>query len=242
MSTPLTTDLIARIGLAPGASVLEIGAGTGQLTRPLLAAGLSVVALEPGERLRAVLADEVGADPRLDLHGGFFEEYDGGAGPFAAVWSANAFHWVDPAVSYRRAAELTVAGGHLVLIWNYPILPAELQGALNERVFAAHAPDSVRDPDTFVADLEAGAAAGRAELTASGSYTSVWSDWHTERLGLDVERFVALVLSYGHLAELTAEERAELAAKIRAVVGAEHDRTGELTLWNHIYTCIARAG
>ena len=36
-------------GLAPGARVLEIGCGAGQLTRSLLARGLRVTAVEPGE-------------------------------------------------------------------------------------------------------------------------------------------------------------------------------------------------
>ena len=40
-------------GIGPGAPVLEIGCGTGQLTRSLLERGLRVTAVEPGERLIA---------------------------------------------------------------------------------------------------------------------------------------------------------------------------------------------
>ncbi len=46
-------------GLAPGASVLEIGCGTGQLTRSLLARGLRVTAVEPGEELVARARDQL---------------------------------------------------------------------------------------------------------------------------------------------------------------------------------------
>ena len=46
-------------GLGPGAPVLEIGCGTGQLTRSLLARGLRVTAVEPGERLIARARDQV---------------------------------------------------------------------------------------------------------------------------------------------------------------------------------------
>ncbi|MDH6117322.1 hypothetical protein ABH930_001693 [Kitasatospora sp. GAS204A] len=56
-------DLLAgRCGLRPGTRVLEIGAGTGLATGPLLAAGAHVVAVEPGENLAAILV----ATPRSD--------------------------------------------------------------------------------------------------------------------------------------------------------------------------------
>ena len=55
---------VARDG-SPG-RVLDLGAGTGKLTRPLLAAGLDVVAVEPLARMRAALAATVGAERVLD--------------------------------------------------------------------------------------------------------------------------------------------------------------------------------
>ena len=44
--------LVSRCGLRPGARVLDIGAGTGLATGPLLAAGAHVVAVEPGANLQ----------------------------------------------------------------------------------------------------------------------------------------------------------------------------------------------
>ena len=43
--------LTAELGLGPGAAVLDLAAGTGKLTRALLAAGLDVIAVEPQEAL-----------------------------------------------------------------------------------------------------------------------------------------------------------------------------------------------
>src|SRR5436309_7163715 len=49
------------LGLEPGARVLDIGAGTGKLTRGLVAVGLDVVAVEPGgpmlEQLRIAVPE-----------------------------------------------------------------------------------------------------------------------------------------------------------------------------------------
>src|SRR5919107_4462749 len=58
--------IVAELGVEPGARVLDLGAGTGKLTRPLLAAGLDVVGLEPLAGMRAALADGVGAERVLD--------------------------------------------------------------------------------------------------------------------------------------------------------------------------------
>jgi ubiquinone/menaquinone biosynthesis C-methylase UbiE len=54
-------------GLGPGATVLEIGCGTGQLTRSLLARGLRVTAIEPGERLIARARDRLGSAGEVEF-------------------------------------------------------------------------------------------------------------------------------------------------------------------------------
>src|ERR1700738_1080910 len=54
--------LSAGLDLAPGAVVLELGAGTGALTRALLAGGLDVTALEPLEGMRGMLARAIGSE------------------------------------------------------------------------------------------------------------------------------------------------------------------------------------
>ncbi|HEX3452530.1 MAG TPA: hypothetical protein VHS26_04450, partial [Solirubrobacteraceae bacterium] len=54
--------LAAELGLARGATVLDLAAGTGKLTRALLAGGLNVLAVEPQAALRDVLAQRIGAE------------------------------------------------------------------------------------------------------------------------------------------------------------------------------------
>jgi 16S rRNA (adenine1518-N6/adenine1519-N6)-dimethyltransferase len=55
----LAAFMARRAGIKPGDPVLEIGAGTGNLTVALLAAGAEVTAVEVDERLAAVLAERV---------------------------------------------------------------------------------------------------------------------------------------------------------------------------------------
>jgi SAM-dependent methyltransferase len=120
--------------LPPRARVLEIGAGAGQLTETLVRAGFEVAALEPGAALRERAA-LVG--PFAELRAEPFEDYIP-SDRFDAIFSANAFHWIDPAVAYPRAADIADA---LVLIWDTPfIADPRLHRRVQEEVMAPRGP------------------------------------------------------------------------------------------------------
>ena len=105
-------------GIGPGDRVLEVGCGTGQLTRGLLARRLRVTALEPGANLIARATQNLagkGPGPVEFVHAKL-EEAALPRRQFPAVFSASAFHWVDPAVSWRKVADALVPGGTLALI------------------------------------------------------------------------------------------------------------------------------
>ncbi len=102
----LVTSIARLTGIAPGDRVLDVGAGTGQLTLPLRRAGLEVTALEPGARLRALLSEHTAHDTGVTVHGGLFEDFTAPEQSFSAVLSANAWQWIDPHISYTKAAGL----------------------------------------------------------------------------------------------------------------------------------------
>ena len=79
--------------LPPGAArVLDVGAGTGKLTRQLAARGLDVVAVEPLPGMREQLARAV---PGVPVHPGTAEDIPLPDGSVDAVLAAQAWHWVD---------------------------------------------------------------------------------------------------------------------------------------------------
>jgi SAM-dependent methyltransferase len=103
-------------GLGCGATVLEIGGGTGQLTRSLLARGLRVTTIEPGERLIARARDQLANAGELELVNQRLEEAPLPHAHYSAVFSGSAIHWVDPDVSWRKTADALVDGGTLALV------------------------------------------------------------------------------------------------------------------------------
>lgn len=102
--------------LGAGDRVLEIGCGTGQLTRSLLARGLRVSAIEPGERLIALARQNLGGMGDVEFVNARFEDAPLPSEGFCAVLSASAMHWIDPDLGWRKAAETLTPGGTLALV------------------------------------------------------------------------------------------------------------------------------
>jgi len=134
-------DTIMAFGaLQPGDPVLEIGAGTGKATLPMLERGLRVHCLEPSVEMGAILRSK-GADVETTL----FEDWPVPPGAFRLVYAAQAWHWVHGANRYERAASALEPRGAIALFWNKP---RELEGALGDAVAAAY--------DAFAPEIRGG--------------------------------------------------------------------------------------
>jgi SAM-dependent methyltransferase len=105
-----------RCGLRPGARVLEVGAGSGQATMPMLEIGAHVTAVEPGAALADRLRERAGG---MDLQI-IVSKLEDAVVPetgFDLVVSATAFHWVDPRVGLTKCGAALRDGGWLALWW-----------------------------------------------------------------------------------------------------------------------------
>jgi ubiquinone/menaquinone biosynthesis C-methylase UbiE len=149
-------------GIGSGDEVLEVGCGSGQLTRGLVARGLHVTALEPGKSLIALARQNLEDAGAVEFVNAQFEDASLPRGQFQAVFSASAFHWVDPKVSWQKAADVLVPGGTLALVSYFGLEDQRSKGD-QEAVFAAMrkvAPDIVanwpayRDLDATLAGVE----------------------------------------------------------------------------------------
>jgi SAM-dependent methyltransferase len=111
-------------GIGSGDLVLEVGCGTGQLTRSLAGRGLRVLALEPGTNLISLARQNLEGAGEVEFVNARFEDAPLPRERFRAVFSASAFHWVDPEVSWQRAADALVPGGTLALVQYFGLAEA----------------------------------------------------------------------------------------------------------------------
>ncbi len=228
-------DQACRVaGIGDGDQVLEIGCGSGQLTRSLVARGLRVTAVEPGTNLIALARQNLEGAGAVEFMNARFEDAALPHQHFRAVFSASALHWVDPRVSWRKIADVLVPGGTLALI-SYFGLEEERSKPDQEAMLAAVrkvAPDIAANWPAY-RDLD-GTLAGTEQRRENVS--AVWSWLGSYDLAQDYASRL-----FGHvqvavmpkLIEQTADELnalirtmsfyAQLSADQRQVLAREHD-------------------
>lgn len=109
------TEAVAwAVGPDPG-RVLDLGAGTGKLTRVALGLGLDVIAVEPDPGMRAQFD---AATPGLSALAGSAEEIPLADGGVDAVIVGQAYHWFTPDKALPEIARVLKPGGVFAPMWN----------------------------------------------------------------------------------------------------------------------------
>jgi|GEM_PF-50590 len=96
-------------------TVLELGAGTGKLTRLLVEAGHDVHASEPDEAMLALLRRDL---PGVRTSRTGAEDIPLGDASVDVVVAAQCFHWFDSEVALDEISRVLKPGGQLALVWN----------------------------------------------------------------------------------------------------------------------------
>ena len=194
-------DAIARrAGIGPGAPVLDVAAGAGALTEPLLAAGLAVTAAEPNAEMAGRLRSRLPTVPILTERA---EELGVAAGSAELITIANGLHWVEPTRAYAEFARVLSPGGHVAVVWQLPDLADERQAHLWEELRLIHG-----DTPPYRGPAP-GEPAGWSEPLRT---VDRWEIRHRHRIP---RRLIGdYISSWSGIANLPAAERAELIAEV----------------------------
>lgn len=239
----LFDDLHAIAGVGSRTSVVEIGCGTGQATVGLAERGWSVRCIEAGPRLADLARRKLARYPKVTVDVGTFEDVNLAPASVDLVFSATAFHWVDPSVGYPKAASLLRPPGHLVLVTNAHVAggSGEAIGSDIQQLHRKMAPDVGSWTFPTVQQLDQVAGQG-------GSIAQVWA--RIERkfadppdvthlfeeplvvtypwlAGYDTAGYVAMLATQSTYASMEAQRRERLLAEIGNLV--EHRLGGAIT-------------
>jgi trans-aconitate methyltransferase len=201
--------------------ILEVGPGTGQATRDLLARGAVVHAIEispsMASRLRSNLPTE-----RLTVGVGDFETIELAAQSVDAVFSASAYHWISPAAQLDRPALVLRPGGVLAIVGLFQVDSPEDRGffAAAQPIYERYGQADEGPPAEARSDVEPVIAQALARDPRFSDVEVHRWDWDQT---YSAAQYRKLMLSFSDTNMMDATDRAGLVDDIEAFITSDFD-------------------
>jgi SAM-dependent methyltransferase len=224
----LIDDIVDLVG--PDGRALDVGCGTGKAAVLLAQRGLRGVGVEPHPSMAKIARRSLDSYSQWRVDVSSFEEWPWAPGdkPFDLVTSAQAWHWLDPAVRFGKAYQVLRPGGWLARWWNRP---DDDDAPISQAIEAVYA--------RFNSDLPVRGIGSRGapddKLPANSGFDNPlqrgyhWTGTYTS------SEWVSLMATQSNHRLLPPETLTALLAELRAVID------GHGGIYHHRYICWLRA-
>jgi SAM-dependent methyltransferase len=200
--------LARALELAPGARILDLGAGTGKLSRALLAGGYDVTAVEPLASMREVLVGAIGSER---VREGTAEAIPCADASIDAITCADSFHWFDERRALPEIRRVLRPSGGVAILRAERHPGARWTQELWD-ILAVHR----RDHPGF-AERSPGAA-----LDEDPAFGPVREEVITAQETSDRERILTWIATFSWIGRLSATRRRDVLERAEALLDREH--------------------
>jgi SAM-dependent methyltransferase len=198
--------LVQELDLREGRTVVDLGAGTGKLTRAMVPTRARVIAVEPGEAMLGELRRVV---PGVEAVVGAAEAIPVADGSVDAVTVGQAFHWFRHDEAVPEIRRVLRPGGALALIWNSRDQARPLQREVSELI------------KPFIPANRPPVGHSAGALERSPLFGPVERRTFPFSQHLDANGVAERIASVSFVAAAPAERREELDRKLRDVVAEQ---------------------
>jgi ubiquinone/menaquinone biosynthesis C-methylase UbiE len=214
--------------------VVDLGAGTGAMTKDLLGKVERVIAIEPDDRMRGILASSL---PEVTALRGTGESMPLETSSVDVVLASSCWHWMDKDRALQEAARVLVPGGTLGVVWSGPDpdgpFVSQAQAMLSEMSSgqAESGTKSAREPDLGreVMDTE-----NRVEtvlrIPDDSSFAQPEHKTLTWDMPLTADELIGLLGTFSWIITMTDDRRAQVIALARQVLRDSLGISGDVTV------------
>ncbi|NDC36444.1 MAG: class I SAM-dependent methyltransferase [Proteobacteria bacterium] len=210
----LVADVVECARITPTSRILEIGAGTGKATALFEPYGAAITAVESSPEMALVLERTVDST-KLHIICEKFEDVTVEPDTYQLIFAAQAFHWIQPEVRYRKSHLLLRSDGVLAVFWNTE-QPADWDQPLRgefDAVYARYWP--MHEP---AHSIEEQRERQLGRMKESGLFSEIescmypWDQWYS------TAEYVALPQTYSEVAVMEQATRSEFLRSLERVM------------------------
>jgi SAM-dependent methyltransferase len=222
-----------RCNLGAGSRVVEIGPGTGLVTRRLLFAGAQVAGVEPNAAMAAYLQQTVDQDS-MGVVIAPFEDAHLAENAFDLAVAATSFHWIDQRAGTEKLRRVLRPGGCLAIWWMLfedPTRPDDFTQAAE--TLLGGSPSSLLEPGRPPFQLDE--IARRSDLQRAG-FVDVESELIHSEADMDASQVRALYATMAIILRRPASERIRVLDALEALVREKYGGRVERFFVTALYT------
>jgi len=225
----LYDDLFHLAPIDCSSTVVEIGIGGGQATKPVLDTGCTLTAIEYGDRFAELCRAKFRQYPSFSVINARFEDCPWESQTCDLIFSASAFHWIPEEIGYAKVFDMLKSGGVFARFANHPYKDKGREQLHQDiqKVYAVYMPGS-KPPAAEYSEAQAQV---RAEIALKYGFTSIsWKLYHRTRT-FTAQEYALLLGTYSDHIAIEENTRKKFFSEIETVI---NDHGGELTLYDTI--------
>ena len=203
--------------------VVDLGAGTGALTRLLIERAEEVIAVEPDDRMRSVLAEQVPGVRAVPGRGESMPLPDSCAD---AVLASSSWHWMDPIPTLREVGRILVPGGTLAALWSGP--DPEGPFVVQAQALLAYQTGEGEITSLFMGDARRPASS--LEIPPGVPFDQPEHEVFTWDVALDADELIGLRGTFSWIITMPEETRQRVIAEARRLLRELMGVEGEVTV------------
>lgn len=208
----LINDVIEISGIPPDGKILEIGTGTGKATKQFAEKGYEMTALDISEEQLAIARKNLSQFSKIKYIVSPFERADLPANIFELVFAAQAFHWVDPEIGYKKASEVLKENGYLAFFSNFQARNAELEQQIR-KLYTKHCLD-------YPGKVEFGTLRTlQKQFKGSGLFGNVKRITYMRDIKYTKEKYLGLLGSFSFISTLPQDKKIQFFRELRKILG-----------------------
>lgn len=218
-----------------GAATVEVGPGSGRVTRRLVERGADPLTLiEPDSRFAEMLSRATAQLPECRIMHTSFEEADLREGEFDLAVAATMFHWLDPDTRMRKLREIVREGGTVALMWNVlrDLHKRDSFHDATEQLLSSLAVSPSGAPNTIPFALDRQSREAEAKIGGFRDVSYAESRWSYQLTTPEVGK---LYEGFSHIQRLDSDSRERILEELMRIAEEQFDGVVERNVTSCLY-------